>query len=74
MARRWSETEDTAVRLAAAAWSSSLIGLAGPRRLFGSGRRGCAPFSSRATSAAAPAAVLRWQLDDRADSPPPARG
>ena len=49
--------------MAAAAWSSSPIGSAGPRRPFGSGPRGCAPSSSRATSTP-PAPVLRWRLDE----------
>ena len=54
MARRWTESEETAVRLAAALYyedggqrlPSLLTGSAGPRRRSGSGRRGCARFSS----------------------------
>ena len=49
--------------MAAAAWSSSPIGSAGPMRPFGSGPHGCAPSSSRATSTP-PAPVLRWRLDE----------
>lgn len=58
MARRWTESEETAVRLATALYyedggqrlPSLRTGSAGPRRRSGSGRRGCARFSSRATA------------------------
>ena len=58
MARRWTQTEDTAVRLAAAldyedgasVCASLLTGSVGPRRRFGSGRRGCARSSSSPTA------------------------
>ena len=45
--------------MAAAAWSTWPSGSAGPRGLSGSGRRGGAPSSSRATLTS-PAAVLGW--------------
>ena len=58
MARRWTESEDTAVRLAAvldyedgASVSASLPTVSvGRKRLSGGGRGGCARPSSRATS------------------------